>query len=33
MPSAKDAARQVIERIFGAAEKLQDHSKMGRPVP
>lgn len=26
-------ARRFIERIFDAAEKLQDHPKMGRPVP
>jgi len=26
-------ARRFIERIFNAAEKLQDHPKMGRPVP
>jgi len=26
-------ARQFIERVFHAAEKLQDHPKMGRQVP
>jgi len=26
-------ARQFIERIFDAAERLQDHPKIGRPVP
>lgn len=33
---AKDSpyyARRFIERIFDAAEKLQDHPRMGRPVP
>ena len=33
---AKDSpyyARRFIERIFDAAEKLQDHPNMGRPVP
>ncbi len=33
---AKDSpyyARRFIERIFDAAEKLQDHPQMGRPVP
>lgn len=26
-------ARQFIERIFDATEALQDHPKMGRPIP
>jgi len=26
-------AKQFIERIFDAAENLQDHPKIGRPVP
>jgi toxin ParE1/3/4 len=26
-------ARRFIERIFEAAEKLQDHPRLGRPVP
>ena len=26
-------ARRFIERIFDAIEKLQDHPRMGRPVP
>ena len=26
-------ARQFIERIFDAAKTLQDHPKIGRPVP
>ncbi len=33
---AKDSpyyARRFIERIFDAAQKLQDHPRMGRPVP